>query len=268
MSPLSILFVGDVVGSLGRTALAQLLSQLRQELHLDLVIANGENAAHGKGITIATAETLLQAGVDIITTGDHAFDQSRDIESCFNGTLPIIRPANYHRNAPGKGYMTISTPKGEVLVINVVGQVFMNQPFNSPFEIWSEITPLFTDKKFSAIIIDIHAEATAEKVAFRHLVDGKISALLGTHTHIQTADAHISPHHTGYITDVGMTGYADGIIGIAAEPVLKTFLTNIKHGHELPESGAAILNAVHLQIDPLTQHCIAITPLQRSITIS
>lgn len=265
---LSILFIGDIVGSMGRATLARLLPELQKEYSPDLVIINGENIAHGKGVTIATVNELLEAGVDWITLGDHAFDNPKELESCIEKNLPIIRPANFKKNLPGKGYTVISTPKGEVLLVNLLGQAFMNRHFDSPFETWKEIEALFTDKSFSAIVIDIHAEATAEKVAFKHFVDGRVSALLGTHTHIQTADAHISPAHTGYITDVGMTGFADGVIGVAKEPIVATFLTNIRHTHELPETGNSILNGVHLLIDPETSQCLKITPIQKTTTIS
>lgn len=265
---LSILFIGDIVGAIGRATVAQLLPELKKEYSPDLVIANGENIAHGKGVTIATVNELLEAGVNWISLGDHAFDNPKEIETCVAQNLPVIRPANFKKNATGQGYAIIPTPKGEVLLINLLGQVFMNRHFDSPFETWSEIESLFTDKKFSAIIIDIHAEATAEKVAFRHFIDGKISALLGTHTHIQTADAQISVAHTGYITDVGMTGYADGVIGVAKEPILATFLTNIRYPHQLPEVGNSVLNGIHLLIDPESCQCLKITPIQQSTTIS
>lgn len=265
---LSILFIGDIVGSMGRATITQLLPELKKEYAPDLVIANGENIAHGKGVTIATVNELLAAGVDWITLGDHAFDNPKEIEACIAKNLPVIRPANFKKNAPGQGYTIIQTPKGEVLLANLLGQVFMSRHFDSPFEAWNEIEALFTDKKFSAIIIDIHAEATSEKVAFRHFIDGNVSALIGTHTHIQTADAQISAAHTGYITDVGMTGYADGVIGVAKESIVATFLTNIRHAHELPETGNSILNGVHLLIDPESCQCLKITPIQRSTTIS
>lgn len=265
---LSILFIGDIVGSMGRATVARLLPELKKEYEPDLVIANGENIAHGKGVTVATATELFESGIDWLTLGDHAFDNAKELETCFNNNLPIIRPANFKKNAAGKGYTVISTPQGEVLLVNLLGQAFMSRHFDSPFEAWEEISSLFTDKSFSAIVIDIHAEATAEKVAFRHFVDGRVSALLGTHTHIQTADAQISSAQTGYITDVGMTGYADGVIGVAKEPIVATFLTNVRHTHVLPDTGNSILNGVHLLIDPQSHQCLKITPIQRTTTIS
>jgi calcineurin-like phosphoesterase len=143
----------------------------------------------------------------------------------------------------------------------------MSRDFDSPFEKYQEISQLFTDKKFSAIIIDIHAEATSEKIAFRHFVEGSVSALIGTHTHVQTSDHCITPLGTGYITDVGMTGYADGIIGVEKEPVLHSFLTQIKQPQQLPDTGNAILNGVIISIDPATARCHSIQPIQIFISI-
>lgn len=267
MSTLNVLFIGDVVGSIGRKVISTLLPDLRKEFKIDIVIANGENAAHGRGITLATAKELFATGVDWLTTGDHCFDQSSNIEACFNKEA-ILRPANFNHQAPGKGYAIISTPKGDILLLNLIGQAFMNGNYSSPFEKWQEIDQLFTDKNFSAIIIDIHAEATSEKITLKHLIEGKASALLGTHTHVQTADSLITAHGTGYITDVGMTGYSEGIIGVEAEPILKTFLTGIKQPKRLPENGKAMLNGVYLEIDTDSARCQAITPIQRFITIN
>ncbi len=263
----NILFIGDIVGSVGRKAVAALLPDIKKEFALDLVIANGENAAHGKGITTTTAQELQISGINWITTGDHCFDQSSNIPSCFNDEQPILRPANYSSQAPGRGYAVIPTEYGEILLINLIGRSFMSRDYDSPFEKYTEIMELFTDKKFSAIIIDIHAEATSEKIAFRHFVDGTASALIGTHTHVQTADHCITSAGTGYITDVGMTGYADGVIGVEKEPVLYSFLTQIKQPQRLPESGKAILSAVVISIDPANGHCQSILPIQRFISI-
>lgn len=264
---LNILFIGDIVGAVGRKAVASLLPDIKKEFAIDLVIANGENAAHGKGITAVTAQELLAAGINWITTGDHCFDQQSSLEACFNDEQPILRPANYSSQAPGRGYAIASTELGDVLIINLIGRSFMARDYDSPFEKYTEIRQLFTDKKFSAIIIDIHAEATSEKIAFRYFVDGAASALIGTHTHVQTADHCITPAGTGYLTDVGMTGYADGVIGVEKEPVLYSFLTQIKQPQRLPESGKAILSAVVITIDPANGRCQSIFPIQRFISI-
>ncbi len=267
MNNLHILFIGDIVGSLGRKAISQLLPEIKKEFSLDLVIANGENAAHGRGITLLTAQELLSNGIDFLTTGDHCFDQSTNIEACFSGALPIIRPANYGIDAPGEGYKIVSHPKGDILIINLLGRTFMSRHYECPFRKTEEILESFTNKKFSAIIVDIHAEATSEKIALRHFLNGKISALFGTHTHVQTADGQISSVGTAYLSDVGMTGQADGVIGIEASPIIATFLTQIRQPHALASAGRAILNGVIITIDTTTARCLDITPIQREAFI-
>jgi len=266
-SSINIIFIGDIVGSLGRQAIAELLPKLRSKHKADLVIANGENVAHGKGITALTAQFLLDNGVDYITTGDHCFDQSPSIEACFNGNLPILRPQNYTDEAPGYGYTIIKIKDKEILLINLIGRSFMPKHHNCPFKAVDSILGSFTEKRFSAIIIDIHAETTAEKIALRHYLDGRISALLGTHTHVPTADSMITAKGTGYITDVGMTGDADGVIGVTALPIISSLITQTKIPHELRKSGRSQLCAVHLVIDAKNGHCLEINPIQKTINI-
>lgn len=267
MSTLSVLFIGDIVGSIGRRAVVELLPGLKQEFNPDLVIANGENAAHGKGITVATAEELRMAGIDWLTTGDHCFDQAASVADCFDSSLPILRPANYAAEAPGRGYSVIATAKGDILLINLIGRVFMAKNYDDPFRKSQEIIKSFTDKKFSAIIIDMHAEATSEKIALRHSLDGTISLLTGTHTHVQTADNQVTAAGTGYLSDAGMTGFADGVIGLEAAPIIASYLTQTKQPHVIPETGRAILSAVYATIDPTSGTCLSVTPLQRFIDI-
>ncbi len=268
MSSLKILFIGDICGSLGRKTATALVPGLRKEFSVDLVIANGENAAHGKGLTAKTADELFAAGIDWLTSGDHCFDQASGIEDCFGGNRNIIRPANYAADAPGNGYAIISTDKGDVLLMNLIGRVFMSRQYDDPFRKAEEILNNCTDKRFSAILADIHAEATSEKIALRHFLDGRIGALIGTHTHVQTADKQITAKGTGYMSDVGMTGLADGVIGIAAAPIVAAFLSQTKQKHELPDTGSAMLNGVVLSFDPVNGHCLDMNPIQRFITIS
>jgi 2',3'-cyclic-nucleotide 2'-phosphodiesterase len=266
--PLSILFIGDVVGRLGRQAVSDLLPKLKKQYKADLVIANGENLAHGKGITSATAKQMFTAGVDWLTTGDHCFDQANSIEDCFQGDLNILRPANYSPDAPGQGQALIKINNHNILLINLVGRSFMTRHFDCPFRAAEKIINNFTAEKISAIIIDIHAETTAEKIALKLFLDGKISALLGTHTHVPTADAQITELGTGYITDVGMTGYADGVIGVLSESVIKSFLTQTKINQQLPDSGRTNANIVHLLINPQDKKCLTIELIQKIITLS
>ncbi len=266
-NPLTIIFIGDVVGKLGRRALAELLPGLKKEFSADLAIVNGENAAHGKGITPITAGEILAAGADWITTGDHCFDQPSSVEECFNSDLPILRPANYAAGVPGRGIAEIQTAKGTILLVNLIGRSFMPRPYDCPFREIDRILEAFTDKNISAIIIDIHAETTAEKIALQRYLDGRVTAVLGTHTHVQTADARISEAGTGCLTDTGMTGAADGVIGVEPEEIITMFLTQIKRQHRLADSGRAMLNGVCLRIDPETRTCLAIEPFIRTAVI-
>lgn len=266
--PLSILFIGDIVGRLGRQAITELLPKLQKAHKPDLIIANGENLAHGKGITPTVAKQMFEAGIDWLSTGDHCFDQAASVEECFNGKLNIIRPANYSIDAPGQGHVLIKVGQYTVLLINLVGRSFMTRHFDCPFRAAEKILNSFTDEKISAIIVDIHAETTAEKIALRHFLDGKISALLGTHTHVPTADSQITALGTGYITDIGMTGYADGVIGVLPSTVIESFLKQTKINKQLPEAGRAQANIVHLLINPQDKKCLNIELIQKTITIS
>ncbi len=267
MSELNLLFIGDIVGRIGRETVKRLLPEIKKDFKIDTVIANGENAAHGKGITVLTANELIAAGVNAITTGDHCFDQPSNIEGCFGGDLPIIRPANYNADAPGTGHIVLETSKGPVLVINLIGRAFMARHYECPFKAADRILQAFTDKKFSAIIVDIHAEATSEKIALRHFLNGRVSALAGTHTHVMTADHQITAEGTGYITDTGMNGAADGVIGVETEPVLASFLTQIKQPQRLGEAGPALFNALVISVNPVTGKCLSVQPVQRHVDI-
>jgi len=263
--PLSIIFIGDIVGKLGRRAVAEIVPKWREQYQPDLIIANGENMAHGKGITLLSAKEVLASGIDWLTSGDHCFDQNSSIKECYESALPILRPANYADEAPGKGYAEIKVGDQEILLINLIGRSFMPRHYNCPFRTAEKILNGFTGKKFSAIIIDIHAETTAEKIALRHFLNGKVSALLGTHTHVPTADNQITEKGTGYITDVGMCGDADGVIGVQAEAIIASFLTQTKVGHTLADKGRAQICAVRLSIDPVTGRCLEIAQLKEFI---
>ncbi len=249
---LKILFISDISGKIGRKIVAEALPKLKKQFKLDLVIANVDNLAHGKGVTPNTLKEIIEAGVDHCTGGDHAFDQTAQVKKVYESDLPVLRPVNFSTSAPGKGFEIIETSKGDVLLINLIGRVFMRRQHECPFAAVDKILTNFDEKKFSAILIDIHAEATSEKLALAYYLDGRISAVFGTHTHIPTADAKISQKGTFYITDVGMTGFADGVLGIDKKGVIVSYLTQIKHKHILPEFGPAILQAILVKIDPVT----------------
>lgn len=222
---MKILFIGDIVGRPGREAVAAAVPDLIKKENLDFVIANGENMAGGSGITIKTADFLFNAGVDVITSGDHIWKR-KEIYLKMEEDNRILKPANFPEETPGRGFGIYKTKTGiRIGVINLQGRVFMkdiDSPFIAAVSCIEKIK-----KETSVIIVDIHAEATSEKTAMGYFLDGKVSAVLGTHTHVQTADERILPKGTSYITDAGMTGSYDSVLGRQIEPVIKRFLTNM-----------------------------------------
>lgn len=266
---LKILFFGDINGKIGRRAIKKALPQLKKEFKPDIVIANAENAAHGKGITETVILELIDAGVECFTLGDHSFDREKQAEQVFAKNLPVIRPANYPVGTPGTGFTIIEKGKYKVLLVNLLGRVFMHMDNNCPFR---EIEAILAEQdlaktNLSAILVDIHGEATSEKIAMGHFLDGKVSAVLGTHTHVMTADAKVTKAGTAYITDVGMVGASDGVLGLKKENIIKTFFTQIKYKHEIPETGPAMLNGVLITIDNKNKKATAITPIIKLINI-
>ena len=234
-----ILAIGDIVGKPGRKALSQLLPGLRQQYGLELVIANGENAAGGIGLTPDTAQELLDAGVDAITSGNHIWAQ-KDIFPYLEGQMPILRPLNYPPGVPGRGYIVI----GPAAVVNIMGRTFIGN-FDCPFQAMDK---LLGELEQSIIIVDFHAEATSEKMAMGRYLDGRVSAVLGTHTHVGTIDTQILAGGTAYVTDIGMTGPTDSVIGDDTDAVLQRFLTGIHHRLSVGK-GKSALNAVMVDID-------------------
>ncbi|MDD4332651.1 MAG: TIGR00282 family metallophosphoesterase [Patescibacteria group bacterium] len=263
---LNILFIGDINGKIGREAVKKILPKLKREEKIDLVIANAENAAHGSGVTEESLKELQSAGIDYFTNGDHAFDRIKQAEICYE-KFPIIRPANFPPDVPGQGYTLINTKQGDILLINLIGRVFMQPDLDCPFRKFQEILANFENQKLFAIIIDIHAEATSEKISFGHFADGRATAVLGTHTHIMTADEKITGKGMAYITDVGMVGAADECIGVSKEGIIKTYLTQIKYPHVIPESGKAIFGSVLLKIDEKTGKANSIKSIVKFINI-
>ncbi|MEA3463723.1 MAG: TIGR00282 family metallophosphoesterase [Patescibacteria group bacterium] len=266
---MKILFIGDIVGKIGRKTIAKILPKLKKQLKPNLVIANAENLAHGKGVTETTLKEVMQAGVDWFTNGDHAFKVQKQIDDVYDGSLPILRPANFSANIPGQGYALIAAGKHKILLISLIGRIFMSMDYDCPFRKLNEIlaNPDLLKQNISAIIVDMHAETTAEKNTFKHFADGRISAILGTHTHVMTADHEITAQGTAYITDAGMTGFANGVIGFDNKNSVKTFLTQIKYTHQLPEKGQAVFNAVLLDINPKTGKAKSIKPITKFVNI-
>ncbi len=221
---MKVLFVGDIVGSAGRKALKENLPQLKSKVRPDIIIVNGENAAGGKGITAAIANEFFEQGVHGITMGNHTWD-NKDIFDWIDSERRIVRPANYPAGTPGNGYMTVANGSKELTVVNVMGRSFL-PPLDCPFRTMDDILTKIK-KKSKCILVDVHAEATSEKLALGWYLDGKVSAVVGTHTHVQTNDAQLLPSGTAYVTDVGMTGSREGILGMEREAVIRKFITQL-----------------------------------------
>lgn len=248
-SLLNILLIGDIVGSPGRDVVSRYVPLMREQHHIDLCIANGENAAAGFGLTNSTAEELFKAGIDVITSGNHIYDK-REFRQYLESSDRVLRPANYPDAAPGRGVTTIDVGEHVVGVINLMGRVFM-PPVDDPFAVGRRAVDALREKT-KMIILDMHAEATSEKLGLARYFDGEISAFFGTHTHVQTADEQILPGGTGYITDVGMTGPSDGVIGMESAAVIDRFTTSISERFSVVKSGNCHFGAAVVAVDPET----------------
>lgn len=255
---MKVLFIGDIVGKVGRIAVKELLPTVINRYKIDLVIANGENAAGGFGINEKVAAEIFSSGVHIITSGNHIWDKRESIPYIAKESL-ILRPANYPQGVPGNGSIIYTINGVKIAVINLSGRVFMTH-IDCPFRVGiAEIERL--QKETKIIIVDFHAEATSEKIAFGYFVEGKVSAVIGTHTHVQTADEIILPGGTAYITDVGMTGPAVSVIGIEKEQIIERFLYQMPLKFETAK-GKGVFAAVVLEIDEKTGKSTAIQRLQ------
>ncbi len=252
-----ILAIGDIVGRPGRRAVREFLPGLRKEYGLDMVIANAENAAGGFGLTVATADELLSYGVDVLTSGNHIWAQS-EIFPYLDSEMPILRPLNYPPGVPGKGYIM----RGETMVVNLIGRTFISN-FDCPFRTMDKLLADLEHKP-SRIIVDFHAEATSEKMALGRYLDGRVSAVLGTHTHVGTIDTQVLTKGTAYVTDIGMTGPADSVIGDDADSVLRRFLTMMPHQLSVGK-GKPVLNAVMVEIAEGTGRATGIERIVRKM---
>lgn len=254
-----ILFIGDIVGKAGRTAVKALLPNLVEKFKTDFVVANGENIAAGFGLTEALVTELFKMGIHVVTTGNHVWDK-RDFVHYIAKDNRVLRPLNYPPGAPGAGSVLVNVSTGmKVAVLNASGRVFMSYNLDCPFRTTEEELKKIDETK--VIIVDFHGEATSEKVAFGYFLDGKVSAVIGTHTHIQTADEKILPNGTAYITDVGMTGPSHSVIGIEVKQILDRFLTNMPARFEIAP-GQTLLSAVVVDIHNETGKASAIQRLQ------
>lgn len=260
---MNILFIGDIFGRPGRNAIKKVLKDYREKLGIDLVIANAENMSHGKGVSEENIREMREAGVDFFTSGNHVFKEKAIIPFLDSKNLPLVRPANYPENAPGRGYEIVDTGlMKKVLVINLMGRVFMPAHLDCPFRTADRILEEHQHEKLAAIFVDIHAEATSEKMALAHYLDGRVTAVIGTHTHVPTADERVLDGGTAFQSDVGFTGPIDSVIGAEKKGIIENFLTQLPVKHEVA-SGPSVFNAVKISIDDQTMKAIGIERIQQ-----
>ncbi len=258
---MKVLMVGDLVGSPGRQVFAQVVTRLRNGVGVDFVVVNAENAAGGKGLTAKLAEELFAAGADVITMGDHTWNQ-KELITYLDSEERILRPANFAPGCPGHGIVTLATPFGDLTVINLVGRVFMG-PYDCPFR---TIDTLLKDHGASKIkLVDMHAEATSEKIVMGRYLDGRVSAVVGTHTHVQTADEIVMPGGTAYLTDIGMSGVKDSAIGRDLDSVVSMFLTGMPSSFKLAK-GEPVLEGALIEIDAKTGRARKISRVRETMS--
>ncbi|MCL4107602.1 UNVERIFIED_CONTAM: hypothetical protein GTU68_022063 [Idotea baltica] len=250
---MKILYLGDVMGRAGRAAVAERLPDLRRDWKLDFVVVNGENATSGFGLSGAHANSLFEAGADCVTLGDHAFDQ-KDMLTHIESDSRLVRPLNFSKVAPGRGHRLFTATGGrKVLVLQALGQVFMKRPFDDPF---SAIDGVLSKHPLggvaNAIIVDVHCEATSEKMGIGHFCDGRASMVVGSHTHVPTADAQILPGGTAFQTDAGMCGDYNSVIGMEKGEPLRRFITGMAKGRFQPAMGEATLSGLYVETDDRT----------------
>jgi metallophosphoesterase (TIGR00282 family) len=256
--PLRVLLIGDIVGKLGRRTVAALLPDLKREHRIDIVIANGENTAGGRGLTTTTAQELYASGVDVITSGNHIWE-NREIYPALDSDERIVRPLNYPQATPGHGIYR----KDSFAVVNVMGRTFMGWHLECPFRAMDQA--LEELKGCRIIIVDLHAEATSEKIGMGYYLDGRVSAVVGTHTHVPTSDTRILPRGTAYATDLGMVGALHSVLGMRTEPVIERFLTQLPNRFDPEDKGPAIFNSVLIEIDEDSGRGIAIERMDREV---
>jgi len=244
---MKILFIGDVVGSAGRACVSEVLPTLKKERCIDFVVANADNLAHGRGATEGTIQELIDIGVDYFTGGDHLF-WHRGFEDHIND-LPVLRPANYPARVPGKGTVFIKNNKLSILLLNLMGRTFLNDRLNDPFTKADEILDQYSTEAPDFILVDFHAESTSEKATLGFYLDGRVTAVVGTHTHVPTCDTMLLPKGTMFVTDVGMSGVIDSVLGVRKEIILSLYLTAQNQKFEWENAGRRAFRSVLLDSD-------------------
>lgn len=262
---MNILFIGDIIGRPGRAAVKKILPDLKAEYEIDFVIANGENLAGGLGMTYETYREMAEAGIDYFTSGNHIWQKKDFIPYLDDKKVKVIRPANYpQKGVPGRGFVEITVKGKKIVLINLIGRVFMDEYTENPFLVVDEILTKIKDLSSKISIVDFHAEATSEKNCLGYYLDGRVSAVLGSHTHVATADARILPKGTTYITDAGMVGVQNSSIGDEINPIINHFLTGLPFKLEVAK-GECIFNAVLLKFNKKTAKAESIELISKAI---
>lgn len=258
---MKILMVGDIVGMPGRAAFAQVAAKMKADGQADFVVANAENAAGGQGVTEALATELLRAGADVLTLGDHAWDQ-KEVEPFLDRTDRVLRPFNFAPGCPGRGWTTVNTPAGDVSVVNLIGRVFLRAA-ECPFRAMDGLLAKELAGR-KTVLVDLHAEATSEKIAMGWYLDGRVSCVAGTHTHVQTSDERILPKGTGYITDLGMSGPRESVLGRDLEGVMDMFLRGMPARFKVAKNDV-IMEGILVETDPRTGRATAIRRIRECV---
>lgn len=259
---INILFIGDIVGAYGRAIVKHLLPGLKKELAVDLTIANGENSAHGYSMTEKIYHEFVELGIDAITMGNHTWEKKELVQKIAVFER-MVRPANYPPGVPGKDNLILEIKGVRVGIVNLLGRVFM-QCVDCPFQTIDKLLPKVKEQQAKIVIVDLHAEATSEKCAMGYYLDGKVTAVLGTHTHVMTADDRILPGGTAFISDIGMVAAQDSVIGMKKEQILKRFITQLPEKFEPDDSGPGLFNAVLIKIDTETGKALEISKIIRT----
>lgn len=265
---MKIIFVGDIFGKIGRRAVAKVLPEWRKKYKPDFVIGNNENLAHGIGITQKTVQEVLEAGFDALTGGNHTF-KGEGMTLLEDHKLPLLRPANYPPGLPGRGEMVVESKDGKLrlLVINLIGRVFFKESFDDPFRVLDSILKKYEGKDLSGILVDFHGEATSETNALGHYADGRVGALVGTHTHIGTVDARLLPQGTAFVTDVGGVIAVESVIGEKKDGIIESLLLQQPFKHEPVEDGLCNVGAVLIELDEKTKKARSIKRIDEQIII-
>lgn len=265
---MKVIFIGDIVGKIGRKAVAEMVPHWRKKYKADFVIAQNENLAHGIGITEKTVSEVLSAGVDALTGGNHTF-KGDGLKLLERGDLPLLRPANYPPGLPGTGELAIKSANGEfeLLVVNLIGRVFFRENLDDPFRALDEILARHVNQHYSGILVDFHSEATSEANALGRYADGRVSAVMGTHTHIGTVDTLVLPEGTAYVTDVGAVIAVDSVLGEEKSGIIRSFLLQQPFQHNPVEEGLCRIGAVLLDIDEKTGKSKSIKRIDEEIII-